>query len=527
MPLECLFSGSSGACFELRDDSAYYAASPYLVSLNGEPRFNGNTNVFSLFDLAPATSYTLGISREGAPDEELIFQTAPESCAVSVYAFGALGDGITDDTQAIQSAIDFLPRNGRLYFPKGVYLSRPLTLKSHMTMELSENAVLLGSADRSRYPVIPGDAADLSGGEDVNFGGFEGESKPMYQSLLTAAFAEDIAIVGRGTVDGNAQNGDFWTSFRDFAPARPRLLFFHRCNGITVHGITMRNSPSWHLHPHYSKDISVLDVLVTAPKDSPNTDALDPEACDLVRVIGCRFSVGDDCIAVKSGKIDMGKRFRQPAQNHEIRNCLMESGHGAITLGSETAAGVAGLNVERCLFLHTDRGLRIKTRRGRGKFCRITDIVFRDIRMDGVLTPFVINMWYNCCDADRFSEYNRTRNALPVDDRTPRLGRFTFSNIVCSNAEVAACYIDGLPEMPVDEVRFENVSVAFAKDARPGKPAMLCDAKDFCRSGFYLDNVRRAVFKNVTIEGAAGEAVVAAHCDQLEIESLREVHREI
>lgn len=252
---------------------------------------------------------------------------------------------------------------------------------------------------------------------------------------------------------------------------------------MTVHGITACNSPSWQIHPYYSNGIRLLDMFVHAPKDSPNTDAMDPESCDKVDIIGCRFSVGDDCIAIKSGKIEMAGEYYKPASRHTIRNCLMEFGHGAVTLGSETACGVKELSVSRCLFRNTDRGLRIKTRRGRGKGCDISDVVFDNIRMDGVLTPVVINMWYNCCDPDRNSEYVWSRKALPIDDRTPHMGYFCFRNIECTGAQAAACYIDGLPEKPIDKVAFENFNVKFDVDAKPAIPAMQNFAEPCCRMG--------------------------------------------
>ena len=194
----------------------------------------------------------------------------------------------------------------------------------------------------------------------------------------------------------------------------------------------------------------------------------------------------------------------------------MEYGHGAVTLGSESAMGIRALTVSQCYFRQTDRGLRIKTRRGRGEKCAITNITFENIRMDGVLTPVVINMWYNCCDPDRFSEYVWSREKLPVDGRTPHLGAFTFRDMVCTGAQVAACYIDGLPERPIDEVTFENVSVAFAPDARPGIPAMQNFARERCRLGLYCENVGAVRLKNVRLAGVDGDEVIANNCGTVE-----------
>ena len=507
--IRLLYAGSVSACFERVNRSPYYAPAPFTVYLDGAARGTANTNVFSLFDLTPGTAYTLTLSDEAEP---FPFQTAGESFALSARDFGALGDGKHDDTAALQSALDFLPPGGRLILPAGTYLTLPLRLKSHTTVELKKGATLLGSPDRSRYPILPGEAADPVTGETRVFGTFEGLVQPMYQALLSAQSARDIRVVGEGVVDGNAQNSDFWTDFRSFPAARPRLVSLLHCEDVIFHGVTARNSPSWNFHPFHCARLGFYDVAVLAPKNSPNTDAMDPEACDGVRIVGCRFSVGDDCIAIKSGKIELGQRFDWPAVRHTVRNCLMEYGHGAVTLGSESAMGIRELTVSQCCFHETDRGLRIKTRRGRGEKCAITNITFENIRMDGVLTPVVINMWYNCCDPDRHSEYVWSREKLPVDGRTPHLGAFTFRDMVCTGAQVAACYIDGLPERPIDAVTFENVSVAFDPDARPGVPAMQNFAEERCRLGLYFENVDRVTLQNVRLTGVDGEDVIARAC---------------
>ena len=505
-----LFIGAASACFELENNIPYYSGGEYTVTLNGKKQFSANTNVFSLFSLKPDREYTLEVTGE----EPVRFTTAGETCAVNVLDFGAKGDGIADDTVSIQTAVNCLPSGGRLYIPDGIYNIAPIALKSHITVELAENAVLLGVTDEMSYPVIPGELIDIETGESVHFGAWEGDAVPMHQSLLFAEYAEDIKIVGRGTVDGNAQNGSWWVNVKERRIARPRLMFFNRCKNITVHGITAQNSASWQLHPYFSKDLNFLDIAVNAPKNSPNTDALDPEACDNVNIIGCRFSVGDDCIAIKSGKIDIGRKYKTPANRHTIRNCIMQFGHGAVTLGSEMAGGVKNLTVNRCVFNHTDRGLRIKTRRGRGKDAVIDGVLFENIKMDGVLTPIVINMWYNCCDADRNSEYNTTREKLPIDDRTPYLGKFIFRDMVCENCHVAACYCDGLPEMPIDDITVENIKFTYDPNAAEGKPAMRNNAEKMCRAGMYFDNVRRLTVKNVEISGNEGEPFIISNVSE-------------
>ncbi len=510
--MRLLYIGSTSACIERINSLPYFAPEPFTVTVNGKLYGSFESNVFSVFGLQPDTDYTVTMQAAGE-SESIALRTASETFAISVTAFGAKGDGSADDTSALQTAIHVLPAGGRLIVPKGVYRTLPLMLKSHMTLELQSGAVLLGSNDRARYPILPAEIIDPVTGESRICGTFEGIPQPMYQALLCAQNAEDIAVVGEGVIDGDAQNSDFWTAYRTFPTARPRLISLLHCKNIVFHGVTARHSPSWNFHPFHCENVSLYQVTVQAPKVSPNTDAIDPEGCDHVNIIGCRLSVGDDCIAIKSGKLELSKRFDWPADHHTIRNCLMENGHGAVTLGSETAMGVHNLDVSQCYFRATDRGLRIKTRRGRGKACDISGISFENIRMDGVLTPIVINMWYNCCDPDRESEYVWSRESLPVDERTPHLGTFRFADMDCTGVQVAGCYIDGLPEMPIDSVRLENISMRYAEDAAPGIPAMQNFAEERCRLGLYFDNVRCVEIDNVRLYGAEGDAVIAKHCE--------------
>lgn len=510
--IKVLFTSSTSVCLEWQNDLPYYTEENYEIFLNGKKAYAGNTNIFSLFNLTPDTKYTItSPSLEGKLD----FCTKSESAAIDVRAFGAVGDGKTDDTTAVQSAINCLPKNGRLFFPAGTYLVAPLCLKSHITLEVSDGAKILGSPDKSRYPVIPGFVSDMLNGNEYAFGTWEGNAVTMHQGLIFAEYAEDITIVGKGVIDGNAPEAGWWINVKEHPHGRPRLMFFNHCDGVRVHGIHACDSASWQMHPFFSKNVEFLDMFISAPKDSPNTDAIDPEACDKVDILGCRFSVGDDCIAIKSGKIEIGQKYKTPANRHTIRNCLMEFGHGAVTLGSEMAGGVTNLTVNRCVFRQTDRGLRIKTRRGRGKLAVIDGVVFENIKMEGVLTPIVMNMWYNCCDPDRNSEYVWSRKHLPVDDRTPYLGKFTFRNMVCENCEVAACYCDGLPERPIDEITVENLKFTFSPDAKPSRPAMREFMEEFCRVGMYFDNVRKLTVNNVSIEGVVGEELITDHISEL------------
>jgi len=500
-----LFTSSVSACFELASTTPYYAQEPYDVTLDGAAALTGvRTNIFSLFDLKPGTEYRVGVG-----SSELRIRTKDETACLSVRDFGAAGDGVTDDTAAIQAAVDVCPAGGRVRVGRGTYLTGPIQLKSHMTLELTDGAVLLGDPEESHWPVLPGELTDPATGEAVQISSFEGEPQTCHKSFISAYFAEDITITGRGRLDANAQNSTWWIDVKNRAIARSRLMFLNGCRQVTIHGITGCNSPAWNFHPFFSQDVSFLDMAVEAPKNSPNTDGSDPESCDGVRYLGVRFSVGDDAIAIKSGKIYMGMKYQTPASNHVIRNCLMEYAHGAVVLGSEMSGGIRDLTVSQCYFRSTDRGLRIKTRRGRGKYAVVDGVEFSNIRMDNVMTPLVLNMYY-FCDADGKSEWVQDKGPRAVDDSTPRLGAFTFRDMVCTDCEWAAGFFYGLPEMPVasitiDSVRFEMKTAG----AGSGVPAMMNDVGAMCRAGLIFHNVEKVTLRNVTVSGVAGDEITA------------------
>ena len=510
MKFNVLYVSSVSACFELENSAPYYAETNYDVTVNGSPALLGvRTNVFSLFDLQPGTQYTVGIG-----EESVVITTRNETACLNVRDFGAKGDGISDDTCAIQNAIHVCPSGGRVRVPAGTYYIRPLVLKSHLTLELCEGAHLLGDICEEHYPLFPGEIHDDRTGRAVQVSTWEGNPFPCRQSFISAYNAEDIAVVGRGIIDGNAQNSTWWENVKKRTIGRPRLVFLNQCRDIRFHGILGCNSASWNFHPFFCKDVGFYDIAVEAPKDSPNTDGTDPESCDNVRYIGVRFSVGDDAIALKSGKMYMGMKYQTPATRHVIRNCLMEYAHGAVVLGSEMSGGVKDLTVSQCLFSHTDRGLRIKTRRGRGKYAVIDGVEFSNIRMENVMTPLVINMYYYC-DPDGKTEYVWSKEALPVDDGTPYLGAFTFRDMECVDCEWAAGYFYGLTEQPVGSITIENVHFTFKEDASAGYPAMMSYIDQESKRGLYFNSVKNVHLKNVTMSGQVGDAVTCLNVEKV------------
>lgn len=500
MDFNIIYKTSRSATIELINNDIYNTE-PYNIYLNNELyKEQVDTNVFSIYNLNPNSLYEIKVVK-GISSVVKKLQTSYEYVTLNVKKFGAKGDGVSLDTQFIQACILACPENGRVYFPKGNYYTGPLFLKSNITIELDKDAQLIGDIDRNHYPILPGVTYTSDESDEYNLGSWEGNPLDCFASIITGVNVENVNIIGQGIVNGNADNADWWVDVRTKRIAwRPRGLFLNNCKNICVQGLTFTNTPSWNLHPYFSENLRFIDMKLINPKNSPNTDGCDPESCKNVDIIGVYFSVGDDCIAIKSGKIYMGRKHKKPSERFNIRNCSMNFGHGAIVLGSEMSGGIKDITVSQCLFNQTDRGLRIKTRRGRGKDAVIDGIVFENIKMTDVLTPLVVNMFYYC-DPDGHTEYVYSKEKLPVDDRTPYLGKFVFKDIECTDVNVAAGTFYGLPEQPIESIDIRNVSFEYSKDPKAGIPAMMDGLDPMKGKGLIFNYVNKVNIRNVTFTG--------------------------
>lgn len=516
--IRIIYTTPRSVTLDINDGGKYHSKNAYKIELTAVKRLEcavshvsvdnyekhrelkDDRSIVSIFDLEPDTVYDLRLKSENGTTEDISFTTEHETMTVNVREVGAYGDGEHDDTAFIMSAIMICPKDGRVLIPEGTYRHTGIYLKSDMRVELAKGARLVFDKERLNIPRFPAHLEGSTGSDGYFLGTWEGEPQAMFNASVCAIGVTNSCIYGEGTLDGNASKDDWWKDPKQIRiAARPRMFFTKNSENVALQGITLTNSPAWTVHPFFSKTVGFYNITIRNPWDSPNTDGIDPESCDGVEIAGVHFSLGDDCIAVKSGKIEMGRMYRTPCQNIHIYGCLMEDGHGAVTVGSEAAAGVKELIVERCDFCRTDRGLRVKTRRGRGKDSVMDNIVFRDIDMDGVVTPFVVNSFYYC-DSDGKTDYVQDRNPLPVDDRTPVIRRLVFENIHAVNSHYAAGWIEGLPEQPIEEIVLHDIYVGFALDARKGIPAMACNVPECSREGFIVKNVVHIDEKNVIIE---------------------------
>lgn len=377
----------------------------------------------------------------------------------NVVKYGAKNDSSRKATAAIDKAIAAAVKagGGTVYFPAGKYLTGPIHLQSNITILIDAGAELHFSDDFDDYlPMVQSR--------------YEGVDVTSFSPLFYAYKAENIAIKGRGIIDGHGKKWwDFVEGYDDKRPRtqwqylfdslnknillpddpkqmkrgflRPPFIQPMYCKNVLIEGISIRNSPFWTVNPEFCENVTVTGVTINNPP-SPNTDGINPESCKYVHISNCHISVGDDCITIKSGKDVPGRTKAAPAQNYTITNCTMLSGHGGVVIGSEMSGGVKNIVISNCVFDGTDRGIRIKTTRGRGgvvEDIRVDNIIMKNIRDQAI----VLDM-----------EYARVP-VEPVSERTPQFRNIRLSNITAYAK--TAMFINGLDEMPVQEISLHDV----------------------------------------------------------------------
>ena len=396
------------------------------------------------------------------------------------------------DTARLQALIDERARagGGTVRVAAGRYLTGSLFLRDDITLELEAGAVLAGSEDPDDYPPVEAR--------------WEGRHQTTHAPLVGGTGLRNVAVTGRGTIDGNG--AIWWKRHRErtLEHPRPRLVSFHESTNVLVEGITAVNSPAWTINPVRCENVTVQGVTIVNPADSPNTDGINPDSCRYVHISDCHIDVGDDCITLKSGIETEDPAKRAPLENVTITNCTMAHGHGGVVVGSEMSGDVRNVVISNCVFTGTERGIRIKTRRGRGgviEDVRVSNIVMRDVNV-----PFAVNLYYNFLAKGDLVVADKAARA--VDHGTPRVRRIRFGEIMVEDAHYAAAYLYGLPEMPIKDVSFRDVIVRMSQDARTGIPENLDDERPMSRAGFIARNVHGLHLDGVEVSGQDGEPFV-------------------
>lgn len=391
---------------------------------------------------------------------------------VDMKKAGADATGKKLNSALIDKTIKRLSKDGggTLFFPAGTYLTGPITLQSNITIDLEAGATLLFSDDPEQYiPMV-----------DIRY---EGVLLKSFHPLIYAMNCENITIKGEGTLDGNGKwwwnachetaaemrkSGKFinkyqqmfedvndmdhlrattnqdWSFNLKYNFLRPPFIQPHHCKNVKIQGVHIQNSPFWTVNPQFCDNVLVDGITINNPP-SPNTDGINPESCSNVHICNSHISVGDDCITIKSGRDLNGRQAGRPCENITITNCTMLAGHGGVVIGSEMSGGVKKVTISNCVFDGTDRGIRIKSTRGRGGIVediRVSNIVMNDIQREA----FVFNLKYS-----RMPEE-------PKSERTPEFKNI-FINGCTVNGVKTPVKIVGLEEAPITGISIRDVQV--------------------------------------------------------------------
>ncbi len=428
-----------------------------------------------------------------------------------ITSFGAKTTATAAQNQkAINRVISLVSKKGggKVIIPKGTWNTGAIELKSHVNLVLEEGATLHFAFEPKLYPLVRTS--------------WEGLACWNYSPCIYAYKATDIAITGKGTIDGGGNNDTFWQwngsprfgykegvtkesqklgsrskllkMAEDGVPfderkfgmgygLRPQLVNMVHCERILIKDVKMINSPFWVIHPLLSKNITVDGVYVW--NEGPNGDGCDPEACENVLIQNCVFHTGDDCIAIKSGRNNDGRLWNQPSKNIIIRNCKMEDGHGGVVIGSEISGGCENVYAENCVMdsPHLERILRIKTNNCRGG--QVQNINMRNVVVGQCKEAVVkINLDYERKEIC-YRGFEPIVNNVNVENVTCQksdygvliIGRDSLENVYDIN--IKNCKFDGVVKEPVKitgktrNVKFDNLvingSLVLNKEDQPYK----------------------------------------------------------
>ena len=440
---------------------------------------------------------------ENLPFEmEVIREPEIPGKTVNILYFGAVGDGIHDNTEAINRALAQVSESGggRVVIPAGIWMTGPIRILSNTELHAEENALIIFYSDTDRYPII-----ETS---------FEGLNTRRCVSPISARDAENITITGKGIFDGSGDKwrpvkknkmtegqwkellasggvtndaGDMWYPSRESMNGhrvsdkfnnprnlkteaeweaikqwlRPVMVSLVKCKNVKLEGVTFRNSPCWGVHPLSCENLIISDIKVFNPWYSQNGDALDLESCKNVLVADNLFDAGDDGICMKSGKDEDGRRRGEACENVIICNNTVLHGHGGFVVGSEMSGGIKNIYVKDCTFTGTDAGIRFKSVRGRGGV--VENIYIENIYMNDIPTdPLLFDLFYTGKSALEDLEENKSVvvTVVPeVTEETPSFRNIHIKGIYCKNAR-RAIFINGLPEMNIHNVTLEDIVIS-------------------------------------------------------------------
>lgn len=405
---------------------------------------------------------------------------------LNILDFGAVPDGTTLSTGAIQSAINQAAAGDRVLIPAGRYLTGSLFLKSEMTLELAEGAVLLGSQRLEDYPKIATRVAGIA--------------MLWPAGIVNINRCQAVKITGEGTIDGQGavwwhkfwgedENGGMLAEYSrqglrwvvDYECERPRNVVVYQSEAVELNGFHSRESGFWNIHLCYSDRVIMQDVRVSN-SSGPSTDGIDIDSCEHVRVERCVVSCNDDNICVKSGRGTEAQQQAKTARHITIRDCELHKGSG-ITLGSETSGGIESVLIEHNRFFGTGVGFRIKSARNRGGWIR--DITVRHLTLEDVCYPFMLQLnWFpqysygQQVGEDSPPHWRKLSEGVEGADGLTRVENITISHVIgrltAPHHFSRAFFIEGAEERPIERLHFSHITLQAQEFGKIAGVSKLC-----------------------------------------------------
>jgi polygalacturonase len=378
--------------------------------------------------------------------------------------FGAVGDGQTLNTKAIQSAIDRCAADddGIVVIPKGNFLTGAIFLKQGVNLLVEKDGVIKGSINPDDYPQV-----------DTRWEGIECK---WTSALINAFDVNGLELTGQGIIDGS---GDQWMArfprgSAELHVGRPRLIAIQSCRKVRVADLSFKNQACWGLFILYSEDVVVENLTIRAEHNIISSDGIDVDSSQLVRITGCDIDTNDDCIAIKSGKDEDGRRVNRPAEDIIIEKCRFRYGHGGVSMGSEMSGGIRYVEIRDCI-MDSDNWapIRFKSQPSRGGV--VENITYKDIKLQNTRKAFEFNMEW------------RMVNPKPPSDPLPVVRNVKIINVSGTVSSVGNMH--GLKDSPIRNVTFEN-----------------CHIK--AQTGFTIDNVEHIDLSGLTIEVEKSKAII-------------------
>ncbi len=379
--------------------------------------------------------------------------------------YGAVPDGKTLNTKAIQLTINqcLSEGGGTVVVPEGIFLSGAVFLKQGVDLHIEKGGVLKATVNPDDYPQV-----------STRWEGVECE---WTSAFINAFDMTGFKLTGEGTIDGS---GDQWMEqyprgSKELKIGRPRLIAIQNCSDVLVSGLSLKNQACWGLFILYSRNVIAENLTIRAKHNIISSDGIDIDSSKDIHITGCDIDVNDDCISIKSGKDEDGRRVNRPAEEILIEKCRFRYGHGGVAMGSEMSGGIRNVEIRDCI-MEADNWapIRFKSQPSRGGI--VENITYRDIKLQDTRKAFEFNM-----------EWRMRPPIKPASDPLPVVRNIKIINV--SGIVQTVGDMHGLKDSPIENVTFENCEIN-------------------AETGFVVENVKDLDISGLTIKVKEGEAII-------------------